>query len=94
MAVAQYEAMKKETDELAFQNQTLRKDYEECRRQLSLTQSDLNRKMQEGQERIRKEREAEELLRKQQEEIINQKGQTLESQEKNHNLKSAFNADR
>lgn len=54
----------------------------------------MNRKLQEEQERIRKEKEAQELLRKQQEEITNQKGQTLESQEKNHNLKSAFNADR
>ena len=94
MAVAQYDAMKKEVDELAFQNQTLRKDYEECRRQLSLTQSDLNRKLVEEQDRVRKEREAQELLQKQQEELVNQKGQTLESQEKNHSLKSAFNADR
>jgi hypothetical protein len=32
MAVAQYESMKQEVDELAFQNSTLRKDYEECRK--------------------------------------------------------------
>lgn len=32
MAVAQYESMKQEVDELAFQNSTLRKDYEECKK--------------------------------------------------------------
>ena len=31
MAAAQYESMKKEVDELSFQNSTLRKDYEESK---------------------------------------------------------------
>ena len=47
MAVAQYESMKQEVDELSFKNSTLRKDYEECKKQLNLVTQDLNFKLKE-----------------------------------------------
>ena len=94
MAVAQYESMKQEVDELAFQNSTLRKDYEECRKQLSFVQQDLNLKLAEEEKRTAHEKRTQEQLEKQQRDLQSLGTQHQETNEKNHNLKSAFNADK
>lgn len=42
MAATQYESMKKEVDELSFENHTLRKDFNESTKLLRQTQEKLN----------------------------------------------------
>jgi uncharacterized protein YqgQ len=62
MAAAHYDLMRKEVEELAFENRTLKKDYAECQRvyREALEQVDLLRASE--QRRLEREREAAEQL--------------------------------
>ena len=58
LAAAQYEGMKRELDELAFENQTLKKDYNESTKLLRETQEKYHELMAEREERLQLEEQA------------------------------------
>lgn len=58
MAAAQYEMMRKEVEELSFENGTLKKDYIECQRVYRDTLQQLDHMRLTEQQRLEKEREA------------------------------------
>ena len=94
MAMAQYDAMKKDIDDLMFENSTLQKDYKEATKVLAETQEKLAQKVYEEHERQQKEREAALKMKQQQSVLEETQMKQAQSNEQNQNLRSAFNADR
>ena len=62
LASAQYDAMKRDLDDLMFENDRLRKDYTACTEALKETQITLHQKMEEEQQRIAQERQHHEMM--------------------------------
>lgn len=58
MAAAQYDMMRKEVEELSFENGTLKKDYTECQRVYRDALQQLDHMRLTEQQRLEKEREA------------------------------------
>jgi len=79
LAAAQYDSMKKELDELAFQNQTLRKDFAESTKLLRQTQDKLFELEQQETARTSQERLANEQLDRQKSELESTRMQSRES---------------
>lgn len=94
MAEAQYHDMKKETDDLAFQNQTLRKDFAEATKLLRVTQDKLMAADEKETTRLEQEAHASKQMERQKEELESTRMATRETQEQTLSLKSAFNSDR
>lgn len=69
MAAAHYDMMRKEVEELAFENRTLKKDYTECQRVYREALDQVDQLRAEELRRLDREREAAEQLDRQQREL-------------------------
>lgn len=94
MAAAHYDMMRKEVEELAFENRTLKKDYTESQRVYREALEQVDQLRMAEQRRLEREREADEQLDRQQRELEQSKAHTQETEEKAGNLRSKYNADR
>ena len=90
MAEAQYQDMKRELDDLAFQNNTLRKDFTEATKLLRVTQDKLMAAEEKEQIRLETETQNAKQIEIQKEELESTRMATRETHEQTMSLKSAF----
>lgn len=94
MAEVQYQSMKKDLDDLQFENQSLKKDFQESTNLLRQTQDKLIQMEQLEAKRIEQEAAAAEKLMRQKLELEATQVQQRESKEMASTLKSAYMAEK